>query len=240
MVTQCRLRVKTHLTLRSKALDSSVPPRYIPSVTATRPARSRPEVPALLPPPALHVHAMDNLRFIRETMEGAACFTAVSGIGEMAVGLTALLAAWLASRQAGLPGWLLTWLGEAVIACAITCGAIGWKAKRAEISLLTAPGRRFALGLLPPLAAGALLTAILVAAGATAFLPGTWLLLYGTGVVTGGAFSVRIVPVMGLAFMALGALALLCPFAWGDALLAGGFGGLHLLFGALIARGHGG
>jgi hypothetical protein len=183
---------------------------------------------------------MDNLRFIRETMEGAACFTAVSGIGEMVVGLTALLASWLASRQQGLRGWLLTWLGEAVVACILTCGAIGWKARRAEISLLTAPGRRFALGLLPPLAAGALLTAILVAAGASAFLPGTWLLLYGTGVVTGGAFSVRIVPVMGLAFMALGAITLLCPFAWGDALLAGGFGGLHLVFGALIARGHGG
>ncbi|HTQ81241.1 MAG TPA: hypothetical protein VMM92_14685 [Thermoanaerobaculia bacterium] len=183
---------------------------------------------------------MDNLRFIRETMEGAARFTAVSGIGEMIVGVTALAAALLASRQAGLRGWLLTWLGEALLACVLTCGAIVWKARRAEISLLTAPGRRFALGFLPPFAAGALLTGVLVAAGASVFLPGTWLLLYGTGVVTGGAFSVRIVPVMGLAFMALGAVAFLCPFAWGDALLAGGFGGLHLLFGALIARGHGG
>jgi hypothetical protein len=183
---------------------------------------------------------MDNLRFIRETMEGAACFTAVSGSGEIVVGVTALLAAWLASRQPGLRGWFVTWLGEAVIACLITCAAIGWKARRAEISLLTAPGRRFALGLLPPFVAGALLTGILLAAGASGFLPGTWLLLYGTGVVTGGAFSVRIVPVMGLAFMALGAVALVCPFTWGDALLAGGFGGLHIVFGALIARGHGG
>ena len=183
---------------------------------------------------------MDNLRFIRETMEGAACFTAVSGIGEMVVGVTALLAAWLASRQPGLRGWFLTWLGEAAIACIITCGAIGWKARRAEISLFTAPGRRFALGLLPPFAAGALLTGILLAVGASGFLPGTWLLLYGTGVVTGGAFSVRIVPVMGLAFMGLGAISFVCPFAWGDALLAGGFGGLHILFGLLIARGHGG
>jgi hypothetical protein len=183
---------------------------------------------------------MDNLRFIRETMEGAAYFTAVSGFGEMIVGLTALLAAWAATRQTGLRGWLLTWLGEALLACILTCGAIVWKARRAKISLFTAPGRRFALGLLPPLAAGALLTGILLAAGASGFLPGTWLLLYGTGVVTGGAFSVRIVPVMGLAFMALGVIALCFPFAWGDAFLAGGFGGLHLVFGALIARGHGG
>ncbi len=183
---------------------------------------------------------MDNLRFIRETMEGAACFTAVSGIGEMVVGVTALLAAFLASRQPGLRGWFLTWLGEAAVACIITCGAIGWKARRAQISLFAAPGRRFALGLLPPFAAGALLTGILLAVGASGFLPGTWLLLYGTGVVTGGAFSVRIVPVMGLAFMGLGAISFVCPFAWGDALLAGGFGGLHILFGLLIARGHGG
>ena len=212
-------------------------------MTATRPARTRstPRSETLSPaPPALHLHAMDNLRFIRETMEGAACFTAVSGIGEMGVGATALLAAWLASRQPGLRGWFVTWLGEALLACLITCVAMAWKARRAEISLFTAPGRRFALGLLPPFAAGALLTGILLAAGASGFLPGTWLLLYGTGVVTGGAFSVRIVPVMGLAFMALGAVALVCPFTWGDALLAGGFGGLHLLFGALIARGHGG
>ena len=221
----------------AKHLTPLPPPATFPFVTATRPVRSR---SATLPPPALHVHAMDNLRFIRETMEGAACFTAVSGIGEMIVGGTALLAAGLASRQGGLRGWLFVWLAEALLACVITCAAIGWKARRAEIGLFTKPGRRFALGLLPPFAAGAILTGILAASGASGFLPGTWLLLYGTGVVTGGAFSVRIVPVMGLAFMALGAVTLVCPSAWGDALLAGGFGGLHLLFGALIARGHGG
>jgi hypothetical protein len=185
---------------------------------------------------------MDNLRFIRDTMEGAACFTSVSGTGEMAVGATALAAAWLAGRQTdGLP-WLLTWLGEALVALAITVGAIVWKERRADVGLglFSKPGRRFLLGLLAPLAAGALLTLVLFRGEARTLLPGSWLLLYGTGVVTGGAFSVRIVPVMGLAFMALGAIALFCPPAWGDLLLAGGFGGLHLVFGALIARGHGG
>jgi hypothetical protein len=183
---------------------------------------------------------MDNLRFIRETMEGAAYFTAVSGIGEMTVGLTALAAAYLAVRQATAWGWLLVWLWEALAAFLITAGAIVWKARRSGADLFSRPGQRFALGLFPPLIAGALLTPALFSSGNLESLPGLWLLLYGTGVVTGGAFSVRTVPVMGLAFMALGTVALLAPAAWKDALLAAGFGGLHLVFGAVIARRHGG
>ncbi|HEX3554583.1 MAG TPA: hypothetical protein VIA62_15280 [Thermoanaerobaculia bacterium] len=204
-------------------------------MTNPQPAR-----PRLVPPPALHLTAIDNLRFIRETMEGAAYFTAVSGLGEMAVGATALGAAYLAARQASFPGWLATWLGEALLAFLITVGAVVWKARRAEVSLFSTPGRRFVLGLLPPLFAGALLTVVLLVSGMVALLPGVWLLLYGTGVVTGGAFSVRTVPVMGLGFMALGAVALVAPASWGNALMAAGFGGLHLVFGAFIAWRHGG
>jgi hypothetical protein len=185
---------------------------------------------------------MDNLRFIRETMEGAAYFTDVSGIGEVAVGVTAFAAAYLASRQETAWGWLMVWLWEALLALLITTGAIVWKASRrsSETNLFSRPGRRFALSLFPPLIAGALLTPVLYLSGDTDVLPGLWLLLYGTGVVTGGAFSVRTVPVMGLAFMALGAAALVAPPSWGDGLLAAGFGGLHVLFGIVIARRHGG
>ena len=183
---------------------------------------------------------MDNLRFIRETMEGATRFTAVSGIGEVAVGVTALAAAYLASRQGTPLGWLLVWLGAALLAFLITTGAIAWKARRSQESLFSQPGRRFVLGLFPPFVAGALLTPVLFMAGVIWVLPGLWLLLYGAGVVTGGAFSVRTVPVMGLGFMALGAVALVAPPAWGDALMAAGFGGLHIFFGILIAWRHGG
>ncbi len=183
---------------------------------------------------------MDNLRFIRETMERAACFTAVSGVGEVAVGVTAIAAAFVAARTTSPASWLLAWLGEAFVAFLITATAIAWKARQARMSLVSRPGRRFALGLFPPLCAGALLTAVLFAAHVLWVLPGLWLLLYGTGVVTGGAFSARIVPIMGLGFMALGAAALFCPVAWGNAFLAAGFGGLNLLFGLFIARRHGG
>jgi hypothetical protein len=206
-------------------------------MTDPQPSRSRPR---LLPPPALHLRAMDNLRFIRETMEGAAFFTAVSGLGEVAVGMTALVAAWIAYRQGTNWAWLQVWLWDALVASLLTVGAIVWKARRSEQSLLSQPSRRFVLALCPPLIAGALLTPVLLYSGNVGVLPGVWLLLYGTGVVTGGAFSVRTVPVMGMAFMALGAVALVAPIAWRDLLLAAGFGGLHILFGGVIAWRHGG
>lgn len=191
-------------------------------------------------PRALHLRAMDNLRFIREMMEGAVCFTAVSGLGEIAVGVTAIGAAWLAAQQKSPAGWIAVWLLEALLGAVVSVVAIVRKARRTDVGLVSRPVQRFALGLLPPFIAGGVLTAVLFAQGDYAALPGLWLLLYGSGVVTGGAFSVRIVPVMGLAFMALGTVALVAPSSLGDLFLAAGFGGLHILFGAYIAWRHGG
>jgi hypothetical protein len=191
-------------------------------------------------PVSLHTHAMDNLRFIRETMERAGSFTAVPGWGGVAMGVSALGAATLASQQPTLERWLSTWLLEAAFAMALAVIAIRRKSKAAQGPVLSAPARRFILSFAPPLMVGGLLTAVLYRAGIPAAIPGTWLLLYGTGVVTGGAFSVRVVPVMGLCFMALGAVALFCPFALGTTFLAVGFGGLHLAFGIIIARRYGG
>jgi hypothetical protein len=191
-------------------------------------------------PVSLQTHAMDNLRFIRETMERAGSFTAVPGWGGVAMGLSALIAAGIAAYQPSLERWLATWLLEAAFAMVLAVLAIRRKAKAAQGPVLSAPARRFVLSFAPPLIVGGLLTAVLYRAGIPAAIPGTWLLLYGTGVVTGGAFSVRVVPVMGLCFMFIGALALFCPLAWGTALLAAGFGGLHLIFGTIIARRYGG
>jgi hypothetical protein len=190
--------------------------------------------------PALHVRAMDDLRYIRRTMENAAAFTAISGWGELVIGLTAVGAGWLASRTRSGDDWLATWLGEAAVALLIGGVATGMKVREARLPLLTGPVRKFVLAFAPPVVVGALLTLAFARAELHGYLPGIWLLLYGTGVVTGGAFSVRIVPVMGLAFMALGAVALLGAPSWGNALLVAGFGGVHILFGLLIARRHGG
>jgi len=191
-------------------------------------------------PRPLHDRALDNLRYIRQTMERAASFTAVPGWGLAVVGATALGAALLAGRQPTPELWLATWLGEAVVALAIGGAAMVRKAFAVHDPLLSGPGRRFGLSFLPPMVVGGLLTVALWRAGLWHALPGTWLLLYGAGCVTGGAFSVRIVPVMGLCFMLVGSVALLGPAAWGNWWMAAGFGGLHLAFGAIIARRHGG
>lgn len=203
-------------------------------MTAPRPLRPGTE------PVALHDKAADNLRFIRDTMERSATFTGVPGWGGVAMGLTALMAAWLAHRQPTADRWLLVWFGEAGVAGLVGAGALFWKSSAAGLPLGSGPGRRFALSYSPPILVGALLTMALYRAGALGLLPGAWLLLYGTGVVTGGAFSVRVVPVMGACFMLLGAITLFAPPSWGDAMMAVGFGGLHILFGSIIARRHGG
>lgn len=197
----------------------------------------RPPSPEPIP---LHGRAMENLRYIRETMERAGSFTAVSGWGEVAIGLTALGAAWLAHRQATPEAWLGVWLAEALLAVAIGGGAMAWKARQMGTQLLSQAGKKFIRSLVPALSAGAVLTVALVQTGSYWLLPGVWLLLYGVAVVTGGALSVRSVPAMGAAFMVLGTVALLAPASWAAPLLAAGFGGVHIVFGALIARSHGG
>jgi hypothetical protein len=84
------------------------------------------------------------------------------------------------------------------------------------------------------------LTPVFATLGLVARLPGCWLLLYGTALASGGAFSVRVVPLMGLCFMALGVVAFAAPASWGQWLMAAGFGGLHIGFGLVIARRYGG
>jgi hypothetical protein len=190
-------------------------------------------------PAELHEHAMDNLKYIRRTMERAGSFTAVPGKGGVAMGLVAVLAARLAVFQTSAAGWLAVWTIAAVAAMAIGMAGAALKSRRFRIPLFSGPGRKFIAGFTPALLAGAVMTAVFYRAGISGFLPGVWLLLYGAAVLAGGSASVRIVPIMGACFMFVGTVALLLP-GWNDVLLPVGFGGLHLIFGTVIAVKYGG
>ncbi len=222
-------------TLLNKVLDNAADRRYFSSVGPLRVGRYRPTRP--LPG---QEHAADHLLFIRETMERAGSFTAVSGWGQTAVGILALAGALVAAQQPTAARWLATWVGVAVVSFSVASWAAWRKAAALGIPLFSGPARRFALSFFPPLLAGAWLTLVFYQAGLADRLPAMWLLLYGTAVVAGGALSIRLVPVMGVCFMLGGVLAFVVPAAWGHWLMAGAFGGLHIIFGVLIGVRHGG
>jgi hypothetical protein len=203
-------------------------------------ATERPSTVSTAQAPALHARAMADLRFIRETMESASAFTTFSGWGLVVIGLAALVAGAAAGRDVGSPRWLGAWLVAAVASVAVGGVSTAVKTRAAGRPLLSGPGRKFALAFAPTVLAGAVLTVALVRAGAATVLPALWLCLYGAAVIAGGAFSVRVVPVMGVAFFALGVAAALVPPAWGHTLLIVGFGAVHVGFGLVIARRHGG
>ena len=215
-------------------MSHDLPPIIIP---LSRPGEHR--APRGTLEDAERTEALEHLAVIRDTMERATSFTAVPGWGVVAMGVTALAATFLAQQQPDSHDWIVVWLIEAVLAASVGAFTLWRKAVRGGAPLLTTPLRRFFFAFLPPVVAGAILTVVLYRAGLSPQLPGMWLLLYGAGVTTGGALSVRVVPVLGLAFMVLGTVATFSPVA-GPACMALGFGGLHVASGILIARNYGG
>ena len=197
----------------------------------------RPEPPELS---SLHGRAMDNLAFIRNTMEAAGSFTAVSGWGMVAIGVLAIAVAIVASMQENATAALTIWIASAVLSPILMIWLMIQKSRKAKMPLLSGPGRKFVLSFSPSIFAGALLTFVMYRNGMLAAIPGMWLLLYGSAVVAGGAFSVRLIPVMGICFIAAGIAALFAPVAWHYAILGAAFGGLHIGFGIPIARSYGG
>jgi hypothetical protein len=183
--------------------------------------------------------ALDDLRFIRETMERSSAFTATPGWGQVAMGFTALAAALIAARQPNANAWLAVWLIEAATAIAIAVLTTYLKARRAGVPLTSGPARKAALTFLPSVVIAVILTAALYRLGLTRLLPDVWALCYGAGILSGGAFSIPLLPAMGASFLAVGSAALFLP-ALGNLLMAVSFGGLHILFGLWVAKSYGG
>lgn len=195
-------------------------------------------------PAPIREHALSNLRYIREAMERAGSFTSIPGWGGVAVGITAIAAAVLAHRyglsRISMRTWMLIWLLEAVVAAVIAGVTMVRKAARSEVSFRGAPARRFFISYFAPIVAGAALTIFLARHGFLTALPAAWLLLYGASFVSSGAYSIPVVPVMGVCFMLLGIAACFVPFAVANVLMGLGFGGLHVIFGWVIATRYGG
>lgn len=190
--------------------------------------------------PSLSGRAIDNLQFIRETMERSTHFTAVPGYGGVFMGVTAIAAAFIANAQPLVKDWLIVWVIEAILAFAIGLFAMWQKSKVAKMPLTSAPAKKFAMSFLPPLICAVAITFGLWRFGYFEMMIPVWLLLYGAAVVCGGAFSVKAVPIMGWCFIALGAIAFVVPLGRGNLLMGLGFGVMHIVFGIIIARRYGG
>jgi hypothetical protein len=188
----------------------------------------------------LHDRAIDNLQYIRETMERAEPVTVISGWGIAAAGGVAFVAT-VATFDAPLTArWIWTWIAAAVVAFAVSLGATLRKASRTGTPFLTGATQRLALAFAPAMFIAGVLTGALLRQNLTALLTPLWLLSYGAAVIAAGMFSVRVIPVMGACFVLLGTIAALVPSGFEAWLMAAGFGGLHAVFGVLIARRYGG
>ena len=226
----------SRLALHCKVLDIHISRAYPCCMLDRQPHRLRRPHTRSRPMPQ---RALEDLRFIRETMERSSTFTATPGWGQVGMGLIAIAAAFIAARQSSAGAWLATWLLAAVVAVTIAVAAMQIKAHRAGLPLTSGPGRKFALSFLPCVVVAVLLTGALARLGLNRLLPGIWLSLYGAGIITGGAFSIPLLPAMGVCFLATGTVALFMP-AGGNLLMAVAFGGVHIVFGVWIARKHGG
>jgi hypothetical protein len=156
------------------------------------------------------------------------------------MGISALVTAVVAGAPGESSRALTWWLADGVAGFLIGLGAIWRKSRHADVHVSDAVTRRFLTASLPALAAGALLTPVFINMGAAGRLPACWLLTYGAAVTSAGAYSIRVVPVLGAALMATGAASLLAPASTGHWFLAFGFGCLQMVFGWHIARRHGG
>lgn len=184
----------------------------------------------------MDMHAIATLRYIRASMDGAGS-VAIPGSAGIAMGLIGLAAAALSWVPSLAAYWLVIWLGAAPIAAIVGGLLLAKSGSVATFVAVGTPGRKLAFGLFPSLFAGAVMTAVLWSADLSTAIPGMWLLLYGCALISASVSTTMIVAWMGAGFAGFGILALLSPVALHIPLLAMGFGGLHILFGILIARG---
>lgn len=186
------------------------------------------------PVSSVYEHAEGQLRVIRAAMERAGSFTALPGWGGVLMGGVGILAGLVAGRTHEPREWVLVWLAAAGLAVPVGVAAMVHRARLGDVDLGAGVARRFVLCLATPIGAGVILSAALLQRESYDLLPTVWLTLYGAGVVVAGVFSIRIITVLGVSFMGLGLAAAFVPWWLATVLVAVGFGGLHLLSGAIV------
>lgn len=180
------------------------------------------------------IKALQNLAFVRETMENAGAFTTVPGWGMVAIGFSAMVTSFITIFISNPVIWMSIWILEAIIAIAIGLTSISLKNNKLGLTILHGIGLRFMINLCIPILAAVPLSFVLWKHNLTFHMPDVWLLLYGTSIITAGSYSLRLVLFMGCSFFALGCIGMLFPVIPKDALMFFGFGVFHCLFGMLI------
>jgi hypothetical protein len=192
-------------------------------------------------PSSLADRAEADLAFVRGVLARSHQFTAVPGLGGVMMGVTALGAAVLASMQPTREQWLTVWLVESMVAFTIGLVTLIRKARLSGTPLSGVPARRFALGVMPPVLVGALLSYAAIQANAWDLLAPIWLCCYGIGVLGAGAASaVPPVLALGTTFVVVGAVSVFTPAEWVNVWLGLAFGFAHVCIGAIVMRRHGG
>lgn len=188
---------------------------------------------------AIESRALGTLAYIRASIESSSSMD-VPGMAGIVMGIIGALTALVVSLPSLASHWLAIWLAAAALALVLGGFLVARQVVRRGHSGYLGPTRKFLLCLLPSLLAGAVLTSVFGTVGATGFIPGTWLLLYGCAVLSASTVTTpaiaRLICIMGALFVALGTMAFALPAASHTAMLGLGFGGLHITFGVLIGR----
>ena len=191
----------------------------------------------------------ENVLYIRKTLEAAGQITAVPGWCLLAAGILSAAGAAFNAFVTCAP-WspagpyprlaLATWSVVLCVSVAIVSFGMYRKSRQTCAPIQPPLLRKLLWSLCPALFVGGLLTALAVRSDKLEWLPVIWLGCYGAAVANGGQVSVAPVRYMGLSFLLAAAGAAASPPEAGLAWLALGFGWLHIVYGAYIARRHNG
>ncbi len=194
---------------------------------------------------------LQDLATIRGIMEKRTKFISLSGLSGILAGIYALVGAFLAYRviyysentvyEAYINGiWSVEITKLLVIAFSVlTLASVTGlflsmkKAKRLGQEFWNPSAIRMVTSFLVPLVTGGIFVAILILRGHAGWVPPALLLFYGIALHAAGNYTFSDVKTLGLLQIALGLIAAVYP-GYGLVLWAVGFGGLHIIYGAVM------